>query len=88
MGPGKTFRDSYAFPSVEVSGTMGEVTAVINVYVPKDYEKLAYRRPYEVRLENGAWYIVARPDQVEAFSGGGQTPTSASGSASASASAP
>jgi hypothetical protein len=78
---------TYAFPSVEVSGSTAKVTGVYSAWVPKDYEKLAYRNEYEMVMENGAWHMVARDEQVEAFSGGGQT-TTASGSSSASASAP
>lgn len=59
---------TYAFPEVSVNGDRAEVTGVFSAFIPKTYEKLAYRKNYTLLMEDGAWHLVARPDQIKAFS--------------------
>jgi hypothetical protein len=57
----------YAFPSVEIEGDRATVERVMMTYDNKNYESSQQRKTQEFVKEDGAWRIIARPDQVEYF---------------------
>jgi hypothetical protein len=57
----------YAFPSVTVEGDHATVERVLTSYESKFGVTSTARRTQELVRVDGAWRIVARPEQVSAF---------------------
>lgn len=57
----------YAFPSVRVEGDHATVERIYTTYDNKRFEFSQQRKTQELVKEDGAWRIIARPDQVSYF---------------------